>query len=253
MNEAFRIFLTIVSLFVLGSVVGYIIELFWRRFVSQHHWVNPGFLVGPYLPIYGFGTLALYGINAGIELIPFPEDMAWLKIISSIVLIALALTLIEFIAGLIFIKGFKIKLWDYSKIKGNIMGIICPLYSLFWLAAGAIYYFLLNKPLVDFVTFLSNNTAYYFFVGIIIGMIIVDFCYSMHVASALHKFAKENKVIVSMLQFQEHAQSENAKRSEKIKDKLSKPFFFMYSNLKQVMESYKVKKTKEKDKEKDNG
>ena len=238
---AFKIFLNLVSLFVLGSVTGYIIELFFRRFVSQHHWMNPGFLVGPYLPIYGFGTVILFGINYLVDLIPFPENLLWLKIVSSIVLIAIALTLVEFIAGLIFIKGMKIKLWDYSNVKGNIMGIICPLYSFFWLLGGALYYFLLSAPLNDFVNFLSGNTIYYFFIGIVIGMMIVDFCYSMHVATAISKFAKENKVVVSFLQFQEHAKSENS-HLNKMKDKIKKPFFFIYGNLKNNLDSYKAKK-----------
>lgn len=244
----FKIFLNLVSLFVLGSVLGYIIELFWRRFVSQHHWVNPGFLVGPYLPIYGFGTVALFTLNYLVDLIPFPESLMWLKVVTSILSIAIALTLVEFIAGLIFIKGMKIKLWDYSNMKGNIMGIICPLYSLFWLAGGAIYYFLLSTPLNDFVNFLSDNTVYYFFIGIVVGMIIVDFCYSMHVATAISKFAKENKVVVSLMQFQEHAQNENS-HLNKMKDKISKPFFFIYGNLKNNLESFKNKKQ---NKEKEN-
>ncbi len=242
--EALEIFLTIISLFVLGSVVGYLIELFWRRFVSQHHWVNPGFLVGPYLPIYGFGTVCLFGLSYLVDLIPFPDNLYWLKVIVSIVTIALALTLVEFIAGVIFIKGLKIKLWDYSKMKGNIMGIICPLYSLFWLLAGAIYYFLLNEPLTEFVLFLAQNQIYYFFVGIIVGMIIVDFCYSLHVATALSKFAKENRVIVSLMNFQEHAKDENGKVNQ-LKNKIRRPFFFIYGNFKHIVESYKENKTKD--------
>ena len=239
-----EIFLTIISLFVLGSVVGYIIELFWRRFVSQHHWVNPGFLVGPYLPIYGFGTVILYGLSNLVDLIPFPSELLWLKIVVSILTIAIALTLVEFIAGLIFIKGLKIKLWDYSNVKGNIMGIICPIYSLFWLVAGALYYFFLNEPLTEFVSFLASNQIYYFFVGIVVGMIIVDFCYSLHVATALSKFAKENKVIVSLMQFQEHAKDENSKVNQ-LKNKIRRPFFFIYGNFKNIIDSYKENKTKE--------
>lgn len=57
------------------------------------------------------------------------------------VLMALAITLVEYIAGLIFIRGMKIKLWDYSERWGNIQGIICPLFSFFWAILSAIYYF----------------------------------------------------------------------------------------------------------------
>lgn len=246
-----EIFVTIVTLFVIGSTCGYVIELFWRRFVSQHHWVNPGFLVGPYLPIYGFGTVALYGINYLIDFIPFPEDLLWLKILSSILIVGVSLTLVEFIAGLIFIKGLKIKLWDYSNMKGNIMGIICPLYSLFWLVIGALYYFLLNKPLTDFVNLLASYPIYYFFIGMILGMILVDFAYSIHLASLLSKFAKENKVIVSFEKFKEFAKEKNEVVKGKFKNKIKKPFFFRYANMKELIENYKNKRLENKNESED--
>ena len=79
------------------------------------------------------------------------------------------MTLIEFVAGLIFIKGLKIKLWDYSNRKGNIMGIICPSFSLIWLIVGSLYYFLLNPVLVEGISWISENLIYTYFVGAVIG------------------------------------------------------------------------------------
>ena len=88
-------YLVIIStLFVIGSLIGWVIELFFRRFVSQKKWVNPGFMVGPYLPIYGFGVVVLYGIsnlNFGISQL--------LDIILKIVLIGVGMTLIEVLAN----------------------------------------------------------------------------------------------------------------------------------------------------------
>ena len=57
-------FLTLAYLFFIGSVSGWVLELFFRKFFSasnpEHKWINPGFCTGPYLPIYGFGLCALY-------------------------------------------------------------------------------------------------------------------------------------------------------------------------------------------------
>ena len=53
-------FLILTFLFAVGSVTGWCIELIYRRFVSQKHWVNPGFLAGPCLPLYGFSLCILY-------------------------------------------------------------------------------------------------------------------------------------------------------------------------------------------------
>ena len=178
-------YLVIIStLFVIGSLIGWIIELFFRRFVSQKKWVNPGFLTGPYLPIYGFGVLVLYGVsNLPLGISNQPVD-----IIVHILVIGVGMTVVEFIAGLIFIKGLKVKLWDYSDRKGNIMGIICPLFSLIWLVVGSLYYFLLNPFLVEGISWISENLIYTYFVGMVMGAMAVDFTYSIHLATKLKEY-----------------------------------------------------------------
>ena len=204
-------YLVIVStLFVIGSLLGWSLELFFRRFISQKKWMNPGFLMGPYLPIYGFGVTLLYGvsnINLGIE-------SQIVDILIRILIIGIGMTLIEFVAGLIFIKGFKIKLWDYSNRKGNIMGIICPIFSLAWLVVGSLYYFLLNPVLVQGISWISENLVYTFFVGAVIGAMLVDTAYSVHLASKL----KELKELQS-LRFEEF-KKEFKKRVNELKSKL---------------------------------
>ena len=125
-----QIFFRLAFLYMLGSVGGWVIELFFRRFFSTKKWINPGFLNGPYLPMYGAGTLILYGAC----FIPLPR---W----ALVLLLLVSLTLLEYVTGLIFIKGMHIKLWDYSAQWGNVQGIICPLFSLLWgvIAAGFVY------------------------------------------------------------------------------------------------------------------
>ena len=102
-----------------------------------------------------------------------------------IIIIGVMMTLIEFIAGLIFIKGMKIKLWDYSNRRGNILGIICPAFSLIWLVVGSIYFFFFNGLLVDAINFISENLIYSFFIGGVMGMMVVDFAYSLHLGLKL--------------------------------------------------------------------
>lgn len=172
------------TLFVVGSLVGWLIELLFRRFVSQKKWMNPGFLTGPYLPIYGFGVLVLYGVSN----LSFGITNQVVDIIVHVLVIGVGMTLIEFLAGLIFIKGLKVKLWDYSNQKGNIMGIICPSFSLIWLVVGSLYYFLLNPFLVEGISWISENLIYTYFVGAVMGAMIVDFAYSVHLATKLKDY-----------------------------------------------------------------
>jgi len=182
-----KILVAIATLFVIGSTAGYIIELLFRRFVSQKKWMNPGFMVGPYIPLYGFGVLILYGIS-NIRIMDFnlPEAVNVLLILFTI---GIGLTLIELVAGLIFIKLLKMKLWDYSNQWGNFKGLICPLFSLIWFGAGVAYYFLLNPILVQALYFIAVFPIYDFFIGIVIGMMIVDFAYSLHLGIMIKKFA----------------------------------------------------------------
>ena len=178
-------YLVIIStLFVIGSLIGWIIELLFRRFVSQKKWMNPGFLTGPYLPIYGFGVLVLYAVSN----IPLGITNQIADIIVRILIIGVGMTVVEFIAGLIFIKGLKVKLWDYSNHKGNIMGIICPSFSLIWLVVGSLYYFLLNPFLVEGISWISENLIYTYFVGMVMGAMAVDFTYSIHLATKLKEY-----------------------------------------------------------------
>ena len=178
-------YLVIIStLFVIGSLFGWVIELFFRRFVSQKKWMNPGFLTGPYLPIYGFGVVVLYAVSN----MPLGITSEVWDIVVRIVIIGVGMTVVEFIAGLIFIKGMKIKLWDYSNRKGNIMGIICPSFSLIWLLVGSLYYFFLNPALVNGITWISENLIYTYFVGGVVGAMLVDLAYSIHLATKLKEY-----------------------------------------------------------------
>lgn len=187
-------FLIIAFLFIVGSTIGWVIELFFRRIFTAKRWINPGFLVGPYLPLYGFGLCGLFGL-ANINL-SFVTNVKWLQIIIMVAVMTLAMTSIEYIAGLIFIKGLNIKLWDYTNRKGNIQGIVCPMFTFFWAIIAAIYIIFVHEIVMSWVSWFTNNIAFSFVVGIIIGAMVVDFAYSLHLASIIKKHAKETKIIV---------------------------------------------------------
>lgn len=54
-----KILTTLSALFIIGGSTGWLIELVFRR-IAHGKWINPGFLSGPCLPLYGFGVLVLY-------------------------------------------------------------------------------------------------------------------------------------------------------------------------------------------------
>ena len=143
-----RLSLVLAFLFFIGSCFGWVLELLYRNLTHRHKkWINPGFCTGPYLPIYGFGLCTLF-LLASMEDLHLIADPVWNRVVLFIAM-AVAMTLIEYIAGIACLKYLKVRLWDYSNLWGNIQGIICPLFSFFWAALGAAYYFLIHPYILN--------------------------------------------------------------------------------------------------------
>ena len=173
--------LTLAFLFAIGAMLGWCLEVLYRRFSPSNksrRWINPGFLTGPYLPLYGFGLCALY-LLAGLEDTFFIQNADVSGKVLLFVTMAIVMTLLEYIAGLIFIKGMKVQLWDYSKERFNIQGIICLRFSIYWALLGAVYYFLIHPHIVNAVTWLSENITFSFFIGMFYGVFLVDLVQSL--------------------------------------------------------------------------
>ena len=201
----------------MGSLFGWVLEVFFRRFFSranpERRWINPGFLIGPYLPLYGFGLCTLYLLANAEQYLPI-ASAAWRKTVL-LLAIAVSLTVIEYIAGVIFIHGMKVKLWDYTNQWGNIGGIICPKFSLYWAILGALYDFCVHPYILESLIWLSNNLAFSFFVGFFFGVFIIDFVYSSKLLLRIREFAQEYGVIVRFEDLKAHIRESKEQRREK--------------------------------------
>ncbi len=198
-------------LFFVGSVGGWCLEVLYRRFFSAKKWINPGFLTGPCLPLYGFGVAGLFGISR----IPLDTGYAWLDALLLILIMGVTMTLIEYIAGLIFIKGMKIKLWDYSNRWGNIQGIVCPLFSFLWLLVSAGFYFLMAKPVLDAVVWFVSNLEFAFVVGVFFGVFFVDLGHSLRLAVRIKTFAEESGIVIRYEKLKETLREKKEEAKEK--------------------------------------
>jgi uncharacterized membrane protein len=138
-------YLNYVFIFFLGSFLGWIIEFIYRSITNKRLY-NPGFLNGFYLPLYGFGALILYIISS------FNIALTY-----KIILFFVILTLLEYITGIIFIKFFKVKLWDYNDIELNYQGIICLRFSIYWTILAVLYYFFLYDLMYSLSLIAVNN------------------------------------------------------------------------------------------------
>lgn len=222
-------FVMVLYLFMIGSIGGWILEVFFRRFVSAKKWINPGFLVGPILPLYGFGLSGMFVSTYYLDKInisSFP-----LKCAIIVIILGLLMTLIEYITGLIFIKKMNIKLWDYSNRKGNIQGIICPLFSFFWLIICLIYYLFIHKYIQVIIDDLNSSNYSMFIFGFFYGILFVDLIYSFNVSSKISKVAKDLNIVVRY----EHLKVSISEQMKSIKEKAS--FLFPFRNVKNLKES----------------
>ena len=212
-----NILLALAFLFFMGSVFGWGIEVLFRRFFSsanpERKWINPGFCTGPYLPIYGGGLVILF-LVASLEYQMWITNPFWNKVTLFLVM-ALCMTLIEFLAGVISIKYMKVRLWDYSSQWGNFKGLICPKFSLIWAVLGALYYFLIHPYILNALAWLSQNLAFSFFIGVFFGVFILDVVHSAKIASRLKQYAEENEVIVKYENLKAHIRSAQERRAEK--------------------------------------
>ena len=257
------IFLLYLFLFIVGCVFGWVLEVLFRRFFSAKKWVNPGFMKGPWLPLYGFGLITMFTMTYLVVSF-FPDSMHFYNplgglfgrdytsgpIINDLIPIALmwvSMILLEFIAGLIFIKGFHVKLWDYSNMKGNIMGIICPLFNIFWLAIAVIFYYGVNPFLylgaINVYNYMFGNNGvgahfgFIFGMGIVYGLLIWDFITSIGLFAKISKFSKEKGILDKYEDIKNKWESIN----KEAKDKM-----FGQRQKKEKRNNPKVEKIKEK-------
>ena len=85
------------------------------KFITKGEFINRGFLIGPYCPIYGSGALLLtFLLNR------YVNDKLVLFVMSIVVC-----SILEYVTSYIMEKIFHIRWWDYSNYKLNINGRVC--------------------------------------------------------------------------------------------------------------------------------
>ncbi|MCR5022423.1 putative ABC transporter permease [Ruminococcus sp.] len=209
-------FMILALLFASGSMFGWLLELFYRRFKPANKdriWINPGFLNGPCLPLYGFGLTALYLMALLERFIPIDDPAARKAVL--FVVMAAAMTIIELIAGELFIVRRHIKLWDYSELRFNYKGIICPRFSFYWAILGAGYYFFIHPRILSGLEWFSHNLLFSFVIGFFYGILTIDLVRSFSLTAKIKAFAAENRMIIRYDELKKHIRYEAKKRCEK--------------------------------------
>lgn len=131
-------------LFYTCSIIGYIYEVI-LALIMDGKLTNPGILTGPWLPIYGTGSLIISLFN---KFKRKPLIIFLCSFFSSGIL--------EYICGYILLEFFNKRLWDYTGWFLNIDGFVCFL-SAFCFAAGSLIIIYYLMPLINKIVRRTNT------------------------------------------------------------------------------------------------
>lgn len=101
-------------LFIIYSIGGWTMEVI-GKLIEYRRFINRGFLIGPYCPIYGYGALLITFL-----LRKYAGDPIALFIMAIVVC-----GILEYLTSYYMEKMFKARWWDYSQRKFNINGRVC--------------------------------------------------------------------------------------------------------------------------------
>lgn len=178
--------------FAFCATAGWILEVIYRSTISKR-FVNPGFLTGCALPIYGIGGLLLYIFGKYVNMI----DGALLRFIVIFIGGSLIMTLIELVGGIFLLKAYNIMLWDYTNLRFNYKGLICLRFSFYW-GICCIFFFIVLFPLLQAIVEYAKSTLCIFLTGMYFGIFVIDVADALNLAAKLKEHSTAIKSTVNI-------------------------------------------------------
>ena len=164
-----------IMLFFIYSIIGFFVETIFC-WIKTKKIMDRGFLIGPYLPIYGFGALISI-----IYLTQYKENIFTVFLLGMIICSTL-----EYVTSFIMEKMFKARWWDYTNKPFNLNGRICGENSLlFGIASVLVIY--LSEPLFDKLLNKINTTLLFFITIILAIILVIDLIMSFNVITKVRK------------------------------------------------------------------
>lgn len=135
------------------------------------HWVNRGFMRGPFLPLYGSGAIMMLVVSA-----PFQHNL-----ILTYVAGCIGATILEYITGVMMEALFKVRYWDYSNQPFNFQGHICLGTTLAWGGLTILMTRIIHRPIESLLYLIPLNWLSVF-VFVLTVFIAADFALSFRAA-----------------------------------------------------------------------
>lgn len=163
-----NLFLKMYFCFIVYSFLGWVVQGIYVGF-KKRHFVNTGFLYGPYVPIYGFGALIVLFVLAPISANGF------FLFFGAVILTSI----LEYFTSWALQKLFHRQWWNYSKRPFNLHGRICLLNStLYGIGALVIYYG--SQPYVNEIYDHFTKTGIIWFESVFSVIFFSDLALTLH-------------------------------------------------------------------------
>lgn len=168
-------------LFFTYAVIGWCLEVS-CKLIGDHKFVNRGFLIGPYCPIYGYGVLLMT-----LLLTKYMNDPFIIFILNIVIC-----SILEYATSYFLEKIYHTRWWDYTKYRFNINGRICLETMIPFGLGGLIVMYVVNP--FFFKLYYSIPLKLLFIIsGILFTIMLIDNIVSSKIMNNIKNISKETQ------------------------------------------------------------
>ena len=151
-------------IFLIGSILGYGIEMIVGLVQNGHFVSRQGLLFGPFIQVYGVGLVAYYLVISNIK------KKSYIKIFFITMLLG---GIVEYLFSYLQETWFGTISWDYSNLLFNIHGRTSLLHCLYW-GIGGVLFVRFILPLVRNLNEWCKNTNFRYITAFLVLFITFD-------------------------------------------------------------------------------
>ena len=133
-----------INIFYFYSVLGFFLELLLKTFIFKS--MNSGIMYGPWLPVYGFGSVVVILMEKFI--FKFRKASRLVRVLLVFLALMFSLSVIEYLGGILIEAVFHKTFWDYSEMKFNI-GKYASLEMAFVWGVGSLIIIYIINPFIE--------------------------------------------------------------------------------------------------------
>ena len=168
-------------LFLIYSFIGWLLEVT-CKLIQKGKFINRGFLIGPWCPIYGTGCVLLT-----LLLDKYKTNPLLLFIMAIIIC-----SILEYMTSYIMEKIFKARWWDYSSKKFNLNGRICAETMIPFGLLGLLVIYVINPFIINQINKIDVNILNIIFIVLLI-IFILDIIISFTIIFNFKDTIKKNE------------------------------------------------------------